>query len=221
MPVDLADLAAPVHTAVLTMELQQGVVGPDGSFPELGRAVRQGGVATATGRLLAAGRSAGVAIVHCTAGFRPDRRGSATNAPLLAAVARLPGHLVDGTPGVDLVPELDPAPTDLWSHRHHGVSPFGGTDLDATLRALGVTTVVATGVSLNVAIVGLAIGAVDLGYHVVVPRDAVTGVPADYAEAMLRHTIGLLATLTTVDELVGTWGLPADPGRRGDPGPAG
>jgi nicotinamidase-related amidase len=114
---------------------------------------------------------------------------------------RRPGHLLEGTEAVDLVPELGPEPGDLISARRHGVSPFTGTDLDATLRNLGVRTVVATGVSLNLGIVGLAIEAVNLGYQVVVATDAVAGIPADYADAVLRHTLGLVATLATTDEI--------------------
>jgi len=144
--------------------------------------------------------------VHCTAGFRPDRRGSPRNAPLITAMLRRPEHLAEGTPAVELVPELGPEGTDLVSHRRHGVSPFGGTSLDATLRALSVSTVVATGVSLNLGIPGLAVEAVDLGYRVVVATDAVAGVPRDYAAQVLRHTMPLVATLATVDEIVAALG---------------
>ncbi|HUY20944.1 MAG TPA: cysteine hydrolase family protein [Acidimicrobiales bacterium] len=205
MPVDLAELVGGGRSAVLTMELQRGVVGDLSSFPELAAAVRDGGVIENTARLLAGARAAGVPVVHCTAGFRPDRRGSPRNAPLIAAMLRRPEHLVDGTPAVELVSALGPAPEDLVSHRRHGVSPFVGTTLDATLRALGVSTVIATGVSLNLGIPGLAIEGVDLGYRVVVATDAVAGVPSDYAEAVMRHTVALVAALATVDEIVSTF----------------
>ena len=65
--------------------------------------------------------------------------------------------------------------------RWHGIGPMGGTDLDATLRNLGVSTIVAVGVSVNVAITNLVMDAVNLAYRVVVPRDAVAGIPTDYA----------------------------------------
>ena len=45
-----------------------------------------------------------------------------------------------------------------------------------------MTTVVATGVSVNVGIMGLCLSAVDLGYQVVLVRDAVAGVPAEYGK---------------------------------------
>ena len=91
------------------------------------------------------------------------------------------------------------------STRLHGVSPFTGTSLDTCLRNLGVRTVVATGVSVNLGVLGLAIEAVNLGYQVVVVRDAVAGLPQEYADAVLDNTFPLISTLTTVDELVAAW----------------
>jgi nicotinamidase-related amidase len=201
MAVTLADLVAGGQAAVLTMEIQRGVVGDLSSFPELAAAAREVGVIDNTTRLLVAARAAGVPVVHCTAGFRPDRAGSPANAPLMSAMLRRPEHLVDGTPAVELVPEIGATPGDLVSHRSHGVSPFTGTTLDPTLRALGVSTVVATGVSVNLGIVGLAIEAVNLGYRVVIATDAVCGIPHDYADTVLRHTLALVAMLATCDEV--------------------
>jgi nicotinamidase-related amidase len=65
--------------------------------------------------------------------------------------------------------------------------------------------VVVAGVSVNVAITNLVMDAVNLGYNVVLPRDAVCGVPVEYADAVIDNTLSLLATVTTVDELVAIW----------------
>ena len=206
MPVDLSDLAAPGRCAVLTQEVQRGVVGDLSSFPELAEAARRVGVVPNTARLLTEARARGIPVVHCTAEFRADRAGSAVNCQLIAAMVRNPDHLLVDTPPADLIPELGPEPGDLVSNRLHGVSPFTGTALDTWLRNLGVETVVATGVSVNLGVLGLAIEAVNLGYRVVVARDTVAGIPAAYADAVLDNTFPLIATLTTVDELVAAWG---------------
>jgi nicotinamidase-related amidase len=60
-------------------------------------------------------------------------------------------------------------------------------------------------VSVNLGIFGLCMSAVDLGYQVVVVRDAVAGVPADYADRVIDGSLSLLATLTTADELCALW----------------
>jgi nicotinamidase-related amidase len=128
------------------------------------------------------------------------------NCALIGSVLRNPEHMLTGSPEAELVPELGPEPGDLVSTRLHGVSPFIGTSLDPWLRSLGIRTVVATGVSVNLGVLGLAIEAVNFGYRVVVPRDTVAGVPADYADALLANTFPMISTLTTTDDLLDAWG---------------
>jgi nicotinamidase-related amidase len=203
-PPDLVTLVAPVHTAVVTSEVQQGVVGETSVLPVLADAARQTMV-PALSRLLPAARAAGVQVVHCTAYRRADGKGANRNARLFAGVQRSAVGLEPGTPATDVLSELGPEPEDLVLSRTHGLSPMAGTDLDPVLRNLGIRTVVATGVSVNIAITNLVMDAVNLGYEVVLPRDAVCGIPADYADAVIDHTLALLATITTTDELMGAW----------------
>ena len=66
-------------------------------------------------------------------------------------------------------------------------------------------TIVGTGVSVNVAIQNLAFDAVNAGYQMVIPRDAVAGFPADYVEAVFQNTLGAVATITTTDALLDAW----------------
>lgn len=205
MPIDLSELADPGTCAVLTQEIQRGVVGDITAFPALAEAASTVGVIPNTARLLDEARRRGVPVVHCTAEFRADRAGSAVNCSLIAAMVRNPDHLLAGSPAAELVPEMGPEPGDMVSARLHGVSPFTGTSLDTWLRNLGVETVVATGVSVNLGVLGLAIEAVNLGYRVVVPRDTVAGVPTAYADGVLDNTFPLIATLTTVDGLIRAW----------------
>jgi nicotinamidase-related amidase len=60
-------------------------------------------------------------------------------------------------------------------------------------------------VSVNVAIPNLVMDAVNLGYRVVLPRDAVAGVPASYAEQVLDHTLSLIAELVTTEDVIAGW----------------
>jgi nicotinamidase-related amidase len=206
VPIELSALTAPDRCAVLTMEIQRGVVGDLTSFPQLAEAARRVGVVPNTVRLLNAARSLSVPVIHCTAEFRADRAGSTVNCQLIAAMVRNPAHLLEGTPSTELVAGLGPETGDLTSRRFHGVSPFTGTSLDTWLRSLHVRTVVATGVSVNLGVLGLAVEAVNLGYSVVVPRDAVAGIPQEYSDSVLDNTFPLITTVTTVDALLETWG---------------
>ncbi|WP_409435142.1 cysteine hydrolase [Mycobacterium sp. SMC-14] len=203
MTATLAELVAPQHTALITQELQGAVVGPDAGLAALADEARREALPN-IGRLLPAARSAGVAVVHCLVHRRPDGLGSNHNARLFAA-GRRAVRIDPGSAGATLLPEFGPEPYDLVLSRCHGLGPMGGTDLDAVLRNLGISTVVAVGVSLNVAIPNLVMDAVNAAYHVVVPRDAVAGVPAEYGAAIIDNTLSLLATITTTQELMDTW----------------
>jgi nicotinamidase-related amidase len=66
--------------------------------------------------------------------------------------------------------------------------------------------VVATGVSINIGILGMVLSAADLGYRVVVPTDAVVGLPASYGDAVLQGTISLLARLCRVNDVIAALG---------------
>ena len=204
MAIDLRTLVEPSRTAIVTQECQGGIVGPDAGLRVLAEEAQRDAVPNLA-RLLPVARSAGVTVVHCLMHRRPDGRGANHNARLFAGAAKLGTDLAPGSPGGSVIPELGPEPSDLVLSRLHGLGPMGGTDLDVVLRNLGVTTVIATGVSVNVAIVNLVMDAVNHGYQVVLPRDAVAGVPKAYADAVIDNTLALLATVTTTDELIATW----------------
>jgi nicotinamidase-related amidase len=196
LALDLGELVDPDHTAVITSEVQRGVVGKGPVLPQLAAAAEP--VIASIARLVTAARAASVPVVHCTASRRPDGFGSNRNARLFVAMK-----------GSELAPEVAPEigvdPRDLVLTRYHGLSPMGNTDLDAVLRNAGITTVIATGVSVNIAITNLAFDAVNAGYQVVIPTDAVAGLPADYVQAVFTNTLSLVATLTTADAIIAAW----------------
>lgn len=205
----LADLVSPGHTVVVTQELQGAVVGPNAGLGALAEEARREALPNIA-RLLPVARAAGVTVVHCLVQRRPDGLGSNHNARLFTMGQRSV-DISPGSEGATLLTEFGPEPEDLVLHRWHGLGPMGGTDLDAVLRNLGATTVVAVGVSLNVAIPNLVMDAVNAGYRVVLPRDGVAGIPTDYGAAIIDNTLALLATVTTTDALADVW---ADAARR-------
>jgi nicotinamidase-related amidase len=199
----LASLVVPATTAIVTSEVQHGVVGERSALPELAAAAAP--MVARLALLCDGARQAGARVVHATAARRADGAGSNDNARLFRAVRKSPVALLPGSEEAQVVAALGPDPRDLVLGRLHGLSPMAGTDLDPILRNLGVRTIVVTGVSVNVAITNLVMDAVNLGYQVVLPRDAVCGLPADYADAVIDHTLSLLATVTTVDDLLAAW----------------
>ncbi|WP_433449020.1 cysteine hydrolase [Streptomyces sp. CA-142005] len=199
----LSELLDPASTVLLTVECQQGVVGTDSALPELAREARSSGALRNVARLVAAAHETGVQVVHAIAERRPDGRGASRNARLFRAAERLPVQQLSGSTAVRVAAPIEVAEEDVVVRRLHGLSPIHGTDVDALLRNLGCRTLIVTGVSANVAIPNAVFDAVNLGYTAVVPADAIAGVPADYTPAMIRHTLALVATVVTTDEVLG------------------
>ena len=203
MPVDLAELAAPGHTALVLQECQNGVIGAESALPVL--AESNPALKENLGRLARAARAAGVPVIHALAHHRPDGFGSNRNARVFRGVQKSPVKLHVGTSAVQPIPEVGPEPQDFVFWRTHGLSPFQGTELDWILRNEGISTIVGVGVSVNVAITNLTMDAVNSSYQVVIARDATAGTPADYVDLHYQHVLSLLATVVSTDDLVAAW----------------
>jgi nicotinamidase-related amidase len=205
MPVDLAQLVDPDHTAIVVFEMQRGVVGDLHRMPEMGVEVERSGVIANTADLVRAARAARIRVIHSIVDWRSDRAAMIVSSPLLAIMTKYDDHVLAGAPTAEIVPELGPEPEDIVSSRASGVSPFTATNLDHLLRSERATTVVAAGAGLTMGILGLAIEAIGLGYSVVVPDDAVVDVDPDYASLVWAKTLRLLVTRTTVSALRNVW----------------
>ncbi|MER7699324.1 MULTISPECIES: isochorismatase family protein [unclassified Streptomyces] len=208
----------PATTVLLTVECQQGVVGPDSALPELAEVAHASGALANIARLVAAARGSGVQVMHAVAESRPDGRGGNRNARIFRAAARLPVQQHTGTTAVRVAPPIEVVDEDLVVRRLHGLSPLAGTDVGPLLCNLGCRTLVVTGVSANVAVPNAVFDADNLGYTAVVPSDAIAGVPAAYTSAVVRNTLALVATVTTTDAVPRSWNGP--PGQGAGPGPA-
>jgi nicotinamidase-related amidase len=199
----LVELVAPSHTAVILQELQQGVLGEGAALGELAAAAKGTDLAGHADRLSRAARVAGVIVVHCTAEDLPHQFGANHNARLFTAARAL--GVLDDIGMARLVPDGISRADDIVLPRYHGLSPMTGTQLDSLLRNEGIKTVVIAGVSLNFAIPNLVFDAVNRSYQAVVVSDAVVGLPVEYGEQVLVHTIRPLATLATASEVIDAW----------------
>jgi biuret amidohydrolase len=205
MAINLNTLLDPGRVAFVLCEVQAGVIGERAPWPALAQAAENVGLIHHAGRIAERARARAAPVIHCTAEFLPGRFGANSNARLFAS-ARKRTEAVAET-GLDQpVPEVW-REGDLLLPRYHGTSPMTGTQLDSVLRNQGITTIILAGVSLCFAILNTTFDAVNRSYQVIIPRDAAAGFPEDYAAQVLTHTLGMLATITTTDELIEAWPL--------------
>ncbi|WP_081633459.1 isochorismatase family cysteine hydrolase [Mycobacterium sp. 360MFTsu5.1] len=116
---------------------------------------------------------------HRSAGDRRNHRHPTPNQDLGRLARFFSGF------GGRFYPDLAPEAGDFVASTHDVSSGFGGTDLDAHLRSIGVDQIVICGLLTNTCIESTARQGVDLGYHVSILTDAVAAwTRADHAAAV-------------------------------------
>jgi nicotinamidase-related amidase len=202
MPLDVTPHLDPAKCAVISMECQENLLGPQSVLPGLARAAEQVGLVANCAKLYEAARRVGVRIYYCTDERRPDGFGFARN----TLVSR---HMPSGSDGSGghgrVMAPMAPKPEDVVFRREQGLTGFYATGLDPYLRNTGVTTVIVTGVSLNIAVLGTAIEAMNRGYMVVVPPDCVAGDPLEYVDAAMRYTMRNIAYVVPSSTISDWW----------------
>ena len=184
------------RAALVVNEMQNAIVNTAHVDTPLAAQVTARGIVARINVLTAAFRAAGAPVIFATIAARTaDFDGFLVNCALAAGIRRK-GHLVTGTANAAVHDDLVVEPSDIISHRSHGMAPFTGTTLDATLRGYGIDTVVLSGVSTNIALPGAATEAVALGYNVVLAEDCTAGATPETHQMQVTMHLPLLATVT-------------------------
>jgi nicotinamidase-related amidase len=103
-----------------------------------------------------------------------------------------PAHAVKGTRGAAVVDELKPASNDIVIPKDT-YSGFYGTDLEKTLRLLGIDALRLTGDVTHICILFTAADAVLRDYRVAVVEDGVAGLAREDHDAALRIMKNVMA----------------------------
>ncbi len=207
MAFSIETLLQPGRFALLLSEVQRSVIGDRARLVALAEAAAEVGVIPNSASLASAVRDSGGVVVHCLANIKPGRFGANTNARLFRRGSSRQEPVAQADPDFDVpCPEVW-AEGDVISLRDHGLSPMADSQLDHRLRNAGIATVIIAGVSLNVALLDLAMTAVNNGYQVIVASDAVAGIPLDYGPVVMQNTLMPIATITSCTEIMAA--LPA------------
>jgi isochorismate hydrolase len=205
VPIDITPYLDPTTCAVLNLECQENLLGANSVIPGLALAAEKIGLVDNVATLLDAGRRVGARIYYCA---DTRRFGDASSEP--SSDVRIAGGLgVSGRDWSDghgpIVAKLTPHDGDVVVTRERGMTGFYTTGLDDLLRAAGVKTLIITGVSFNIAVLGTTVEAMSFGYQAIVPSDCVASDPPEYAEWGLRYTIRNLALVTESARIVEHW----------------
>jgi len=201
----LADRFDPRNTALLLVDMQKDLVYDGYLCDQAGRdlgATRS--VIPNMQKLLAAARASGALVCHVGFWTLPDN-GSDSGAWL--AQRRRSTYSSDklciaGTEGADFIDELSPEPGELVVHKHR-YSAFKGTDLDMTLRARDIKSVIVTGVSTNVCVESTLRDAFETGYYVCIVGDATASWDMALHDATLQtvnHRFGVVMTTAEIEQ---------------------
>lgn len=124
-----------------------------------------------------AARAVGAPTVFVTDAHRPNVRQDRE------FLKRTP-HCIEGTWGAQIVDALNPRAGDIYVVKRR-YSAFFNTDLDLTLKDLGVDSVVVMGVVTNICVRSTVHDAFFLGYRVFVPEDGVAATgPREQASSL-------------------------------------
>jgi nicotinamidase-related amidase len=189
-------------TAILAMDFVNDIVHPDGKFAGWGvpQVVAAAGAIPNARALLAVAREKGVTVIHVGRRHRADYPDQ-PSACQLDQGTQASGALLEGTWGADFHEDLKPAAGDLVIVKRR-VDAFHGTELQQTLTARKIDTLVLTGVATTFVVEATARTAADAGYHVVLPRDCVAGLTSESSDFVLDNILPLIATVTTSAEVI-------------------
>ncbi|MCB1614486.1 MAG: cysteine hydrolase [Pseudomonadales bacterium] len=208
MPIDISPFCLPDETAIIITECQNAVLGANSPLKGLVACVEQNGMLENIARLLEQARPKNIPVFHCTVERREDGFGDPLNTPLTLMMAKHGGAsagMATGSEGARIVDALKPAATDILMPRLYGMTSFHETGLDHFLRNSGIKNVIICGVSLNIAVIGATIEAVNRGYRVLVPADCVEADSAEYKAAILKNSLRSLAFVTDSQTIISHW----------------
>lgn len=161
--------------ALIVVDMQNGFLKPDGFMANAGLNIDQC-IATIgpNQRGIAACREASIPIIFTRYTLRPDYKDAGLLGDIYPAL-RDSKAMVIGTRDWEIADELEPTPGDIILDKQR-YSSFYNTNLEVTLRALGVTLLVVTGVTTNICVESTVRDAFFRDFKVTVLEDCVGAV---------------------------------------------
>jgi len=174
------------NSIYLVLDMMNDLVhpdGPNGNAP-YGEQSRARHIVANTRVAIDKARGAGVPIGFVRVGFSPDYRECPPNSPIFSN-ARKNGIFKLGEWGTETHPDLGQRPEDFDIVKHR-VSPFYSTNLEAVLRANGITRIYCSGISTNAVVQATVREGHDRDYEIVLLEDCCCGLSTEEHELAIK-----------------------------------
>ena len=217
----LEEVVDPKHTALLIIDMQNGLASPEGYTARQGdiSISHQRSIIPALLNVLDSARSSGVRVVHVQVVF--DENKASTSPASLYSGSRMRdfgaywGHpasttrksnrktLIDGTWEAEIIPELAPQPNEYIVKKHRN-SAFVNTPMDQVLRSNGIQTVVLTGTTTAGCVLATALDALWYDYYTLVVANCIADCFPERHQAGMA-ILGERFDMPSSDEIVALW----------------
>jgi nicotinamidase-related amidase len=165
------------RTALIVGDVQTGIVA---AFPSAGAVLRP------LAAVLGSARERDVPVVYVRAALRPDRAEVPARNPNASWMFAQGDMFQESSPATSIHADIAPEPGEPVLTKRRG-SAFSGTDLEAILRARGITDLALAGIATSGVVLATLIDAVDRDYAVTVLRDCCADAEPEVHDFLLER----------------------------------
>lgn len=193
----------PKRTAILAIDFENDIVD---STPGVEPVIEN------ASHMLDGGRQCHIPILFIKVCFDTEYRDAPPKSPLFQMVKQK-GILRGGTRGTEIHSRLHPRPDEPVLAKTC-INPFLTTNLQQRLNSLGVDTLIIMGLWTNYAVESTVRHASDMGYGVIVLRDACASNAPENHEFTINNILPTLAVVSSVGDVLQALGVAAKPIRK-------
>jgi nicotinamidase-related amidase len=172
----------PTHTAIIVVDMQNDLCKPRGRSNSPQGPSPNMAIVPALSNLLRIGRQSGVKLVYIAYAMDPSGASAAPAWIYYCQRKKREGKsyamnlevCLEGTWGQEIIEELSPQPGDIVVTKNR-LGGFWNTNLDQTLRANRIKTVVITGTATSGCVLDTAVGAAAHDYYTICASDSIAG----------------------------------------------
>lgn len=199
----------PKRTGLVFFDMLNCYIHP--SDPEKEQRIAETGVVEHCVQIAQAARKVGIPIFYTNGSYRTD--GTDYGRVITDANMELEPwpdgpqrmkipYAFAGSQQAQVIAEISPQPQDYVIPKPRW-SSFAGTPLDILLRGLGIDTILLAGGSTDVGIIATAYAARDLGYHLIILRDACQSQRPGAQDFCMNRLFPRMARVMNVDQAIG------------------